>query len=108
MCRVAECVILRTKFFFYVQLGGGVLGLFVFNQGVFFHAERFVRFLESTSVFQFQRSIPRGGAGVVVLGGANFEIESATQESREDFFLFVLEFLLKILGFLIFGLLGGF
>ena len=74
---------------------------FVFNQRVFFHAERFVRFLEATRVFQLQRSVPGGGASVVVLGGANFEIESATQESREDFFLFVLEFLLKILGFLI-------
>ena len=63
---------------------------FVFNQRVFFHAERFVRFLEAAHVFQFQRSVPGGGASVVVLGGANFEIEPAVQKSRDNFSFFVL------------------
>ena len=70
-----------------------------------FEAVIFVGFLEPASVFYFQSGAPGGVASVVILLRANFEVEPTTQETRKEFFLSVLEFLLRLERFLVFGLL---
>ena len=70
--------------------------LFVIDKRVFLETERPVCFLKTTNMFQFHRWVPRGGAGVVILCGANFVVEAAANVTRHDLFFPWLKFVLAL------------
>ena len=113
MCRAAECMNFKYKNFWTCANYGEGKGFFyhlsfVFNQRVFFHAERFVRFLEATRVFQLQRSVPGGGQASLFWVGQILKLNQRHKNPGKIFFSLFWNFCWKFWGFWSLGFWGVF